>query len=267
MGLWQSCGKAKETERITLELLAEKINRSQYCVALTGAGVSAESGIPTFRDVNDGMWQRYDPKVYATIWGYRLYPHKIWELLRDFLTEHDPKPNDSHYALTKIQEKGRLNEIITQNVDNLHQDSGSGNVVEFHGNLMEAKCMGWWCGDITQLDRSMAKTMVDLPPKCLKCGANLKPNAILFGEGIPSKAHSLANCAVDKCDLLLVIGTSANVSPASSLPDRAMRNSHNAKVIEINIAPTGLTNRVSDYIVCTKSSELMSIVKSIKPKN
>eukprot|EP00923_Selenidium_pygospionis_P042390 GHVN01073345.1.p1 GENE.GHVN01073345.1~~GHVN01073345.1.p1 ORF type:complete len:145 (-),score=9.86 GHVN01073345.1:277-711(-) len=142
--------------------------------------------------------------TYATIWGYKRHPEKIWELLRDFLQENDPKPNGSHFALTTLQKRGYLKEIITQNVDNLHQDSGSTQVIEFHGNLMNAKCMK--CGKIAPLDKSMLNDPVFiLPPKCLApCGGNLKPNAILFGEGIPVEAHSAALAAVDACDLILV---------------------------------------------------------------
>jgi len=231
---------------------------------LTGAGVSAESGIPTFRDPGDGLWRRYDPMTYATIWGYKKAPHKIWELLRDFLQEQDPQPNRSHAALAKLEALGKLQAIITQNVDNLHQDAGSKKVIEFHGNLMEAVC--FTCGRSFPLSKDMMtdpKFTACLPPKC-ECGGNMKPGAVLFGEGIPSDAYTRAFQEAKKCDLLLVVGTSASVSPASSIPYTAMTSG--AKVIEVNLEKTGLTNRITDKFIYGKSSKLVTTVDIVEER-
>eukprot|EP01071_Lankesteria_metandrocarpae_P002654 Lankesteria_metandrocarpae@DN2461_c0_g1_i1.p1 len=197
--------------------------------------------------------------TYATIWGFNRHPEKIWELLRDFLQTSDPQPNPSHKALAALEEAGYLKCLITQNVDNLHQDAGSTDVIEFHGNLMKATCRK--CSEEIQLtkllfaDREFTK---HLPPKCKACGGIMKPNAVLFGEAIPAAASARANSEARKADLLLVIGTSANVTPASYIPYTAMSNG--ATIYEINLEETGLTNRISDFFIKTKSSRLTAVV-------
>lgn len=254
--------RTKRTEDITIERLVEELRRSKYVVVLTGAGVSAESGIPTFRDPSDGLWRRYDPAVYATIWGFWRYPHKIWQLLYEFLNENEPEPNRAHVALARLESLGIVRAIITQNVDNLHQDAGSKNVIEYHGNLMTASC--YRCGAKMQLSRQMARDpsfKKKLPPKCA-CGGYFKPDAILFGEGISSKVVRDANKEADMCDLMLVVGTSATVHPAADLPYRAMRKG--AKVIEVNIEKTGLTNRISDMVYLGRASELMQALELLE---
>ncbi|CBZ54167.1 putative NAD-dependent deacetylase [Neospora caninum Liverpool] len=252
----------KDTAFISFEDLADDIRQAKYVVALTGAGVSAESGIPTFRDPSDGLWTKYDPAVYATVWGFWRHPQKIWELLHDFMRSNDPVPNPAHIALTDLQRLGYLKSIVTQNVDNLHQDSGSTNVIEYHGSLLSATCRR--CGEKLPLSKSMLQDdnfTKELPPKCA-CGGIFKPDAILFGEGIPAHAVQNANREVDKCDLLLVVGTSASVSPASSLPYRALRGG--AKVVEINLETTGLTNRISDKFVRGPASQLTRTVATLR---
>ncbi|PFH35069.1 histone deacetylase SIR2 [Besnoitia besnoiti] len=261
MGQTLTYFKKKDTAFVSFEDLADDIRRAKYVVALTGAGASAESGIPTFRDPSDGLWKKYDPAVYATIWGFWRHPEKIWELLHDFMLTNDPQPNRAHVALTDLQKLGYLKAIVTQNVDNLHQDSGSTNVIEYHGSLLSATCTR--CKKKLPLCKSMLQDesfMKVLPPKC-SCGGIFKPDAILFGEGIPSQAVRDANREVDKCDLLLVVGTSASVSPASDLPYRAMRGG--AKVVEVNLETTGLTNRISDKFIRGPASQLSRTVAAL----
>ncbi|KAL8440339.1 hypothetical protein Efla_000227 [Eimeria flavescens] len=239
MGQWLTYMRSKRTEEISAERLAEELRSAKYVVALTGAGVSAESGIPTFRDP-------YDPAVYATIWGFWRNPGNIWRLLHEFLNEQEPEPNRAHVALARLEALGFLKSIITQNVDNLHQEAGSRTVIEYHGNLMNASC--YRCGAKMQLTKQIARDpsfKKKLPPKCT-CGGYFKPDAVLFGEGIPSAAIRAANKEADLCDLMLVVGTSATVHPACDIPYRAMRKG--AKVIEVNIQRTGLTGRISDMI-------------------
>eukprot|EP00386_Alphamonas_edax_P014259 GDKI01043864.1.p1 GENE.GDKI01043864.1~~GDKI01043864.1.p1 ORF type:complete len:285 (+),score=52.98 GDKI01043864.1:82-936(+) len=265
--------RRKETQDSNFRDLAHDLLASKYCVVLTGAGASAESGIPTFRDPADGLWRRYDPMTYATIWGFRRHPEKIWELLRDFLKENDPKPNATHTALAELERMGYVKAIITQNVDNLHQDAGSQKVIEFHGNLMHAVCQS--CGAEVPFSKSDAKRLegMELPPKhntffthtpahTSTCTGILKPSAVLFGEAIPSRAVRESTAETDKCDLMLVIGTSANVSPASNIPYSAM--SRGAKVVEINLESTGLTNRLTDKIIKGRSSRLTETVAALK---
>ncbi|XP_026193229.1 NAD-dependent protein deacylase Sir2A [Cyclospora cayetanensis] len=265
MGQWVTYMRRKRTEDISVQRLTEELRNAKYVVALTGAGVSAESGIPTFRDPSDGLWRRYDPAEYATIWGFWRNPSKIWQLLHEFLNEHEPEPNHAHVALARLEALGIVRSIITQNVDNLHQDAGSRRVIEFHGNLMNASC--YRCGAKMQLTKQMARNpsfKKKLPPKCA-CGGYFKPDAILFGEGIPSQALREANLEADKCDLMLVVGTSATVHPASEIPYRAMRRG--AKIIEINLEKTGLTNRISDMIYFGRASELMQTLEVLEAQH
>lgn len=263
MGQMLTYFKRKDTQRISFDELAKDISQAKYVVVLTGAGVSAESGIPTFRDPGDGLWEKYDPSVYATIWGFWRHPEKIWELLRDFLSQYDPLPNNSHLAIARLEQLGYVKAVITQNVDNLHQDAGSRNVVEFHGSLMKASC--YRCGAKVELTKEIMKDQYftsALPPKC-SCGGVFKPDAILIGERIPSENCRKANAEAKKCDLMLVVGTSASIHPANDLPYTAMANG--AKVIEVNLEPTGLTNRISDKIVIGKSSGLKRTVTLLEP--
>ncbi|KAL8450522.1 hypothetical protein Emag_003151 [Eimeria magna] len=308
MGQWLTYMRPKHTEVISIKTLGEELRKAKYVVALTGAGVSAESGIPTFRDPADGLWRRYnpslprkvwlreqhdsgvyrlsrcsaepgmteslhfmkcfslryDPAVYATIWGFWRNPGNIWRLLHEFLNEHEPEPNRAHVALARLEALGIVKAVVTQNVDNLHQDAGSQRVIEYHGNLMNASC--YRCGAKMQLTKQMARDpsfKKKLPPKCT-CGGYFKPDAILFGEGIPSKAIREANREADLCDLMLVVGTSATVHPASDIPYRAMRKG--AKVIEVNVERTGLTDRISDMIFLGKASELMKTLEVVDPQ-
>eukprot|EP00918_Siedleckia_nematoides_P095563 GHVU01209776.1.p1 GENE.GHVU01209776.1~~GHVU01209776.1.p1 ORF type:complete len:239 (+),score=22.41 GHVU01209776.1:21-737(+) len=231
MGNWFGTKTDTQTLR-SFEELAALLRESKYAIALTGAGMSAESGIPTFRNPSDGLWKKYDPMTYATIWGFKSHPEKIWELLRDFVSNYDPQPNAGHRALAELQKRGYVKSVITQNVDHLHEDAGSADVINFHGTLMSAKCRK--CHRAKQLSKAMladAAFMSKLPPSCESCGGIMKPDAVLFGESIPSGAVRDADREINKCDLLLVIGTSATVTPASNLPRAALRRG--AKVVEV----------------------------------
>jgi len=256
---------SKNTEEISFTELADLIIRRKfrYLVALTGAGVSAESGIPTFRDPGDGLWKKYNPAIYSTISGFVRSPEKIWELIRDFIKTSDPKPNPAHTALAELEQLGLLKSIITQNVDRLHQAAGSKTVIEYHGNLFEAAC--WKCKTPAKTSvKDLIKSTEALPPRChsKRCNSPLKPSAILFGEAIPGDAVRFAGEEAKKCDLMLVIGTSATVFPASKIPSLAA--SSNAVVVEINLGKTPLTNSISDYRVVGKASGLMETVGVLK---
>lgn len=248
----------KETREGSVSDVAELLLRARRVCVLTGAGVSKESGIPTFRDPADGLWQRYDAATYATIWGFDRSPHKIWELLRDFLAETTPCPNAGHAALAELQALRCFASwtLVTQNVDNLHQEAGSEGVLEFHGSLMEAACRR--CRAPGGTVASLLARGEPLPPRCAACGGPLKPSAVLFGERIPGTAARSAQAAARACDLFLVVGTSASVRPAADLPRLAL--AAGATVVEVNTEPTGLTGSVSDVILRGKAGVMLPLV-------
>ena len=235
---------------------AQDIVKAKRVVALTGAGMSAESGIPTFRD-KGGFWEKYDPNEYAHINTFYTSPEKPWQMLKDFGKKVKAKPNPGHVALAEMEKMGYLQEIITQNVDNLHQEAGNTEVIEFHGNFRRAVCLN--CGKYYEMKKINLEV---LPPRC-ECNGILKPDAVFFGEPIPEDAFRKAYEASQNCKLMLVIGTSAIVYPAASMPQIAKQNG--AKVIEINPETTSLTGYISDYIIIGKAGDtLPEIVREMK---
>ncbi|MGC9554302.1 MAG: SIR2 family NAD-dependent protein deacylase [Thermoplasmatota archaeon] len=229
-------------------------------VAFTGAGISTESGIPDFRS-RDGLWSRYDIYEYGHIDSFRRDPAKVWNMLREMLSLLEARPNPAHHALAELEDMGLLEAVVTQNVDSLHQAAGSRRVVEFHGNFGRLMCTG--CGrrfDVREVDITAA-------PPCCPCGGVLKPDGVFFGEPIPSEAYRDAVSLAASCDVMLVIGTSAAVAPASQLPylvkERGSRRQ--GTVIEINRQPTPLTDSVADYTIQGKAGEVLPrIVEEIK---
>lgn len=205
---------------------ATLIHNSKNLAAFTGAGISAESGIPTFRG-EDGIWKKYNPQVLELNFFYSN-PEKSWEVIAKLFYDHlqDARPNDAHYALAAIEkEKGNLT-IVTQNIDHFHQLAGSKDVVEFHGTTAELICQK--C-DITL---PASSNMKQIPPRCPSCNSILKPNFVFFGEGIPHEAFMRSSKAAHSCDVMIVVGTSGEVMPANMIPVEAKKNG--AKIIEIN---------------------------------
>lgn len=205
---------------------AEIIAKSRNCIALTGAGISAESGIPTFRS-KGGLWNDYDPTVYASIDTFIEDPSKYWSIRGEFIRNYnDYVPNEGHITLAGLEKNEILKCIITQNIDGLHRKAGSINILEIHGSLRESYCMS--C--------NREYIAPDIPagnvPRC-ECGGVLKPNTVLFGEQLPEGVLEEAILRAESCDVMLLIGTSAVVYPAASLPLLAKRNG--AVIIEVNI--------------------------------
>lgn len=228
---------------ISRELLlkaAKLIIENQPSIALTGAGISVASGIPDFRGKN-GLWSIYEPSEYATIDAFMANPAKVWNMIRamDELISK-AKPNAAHIGLGKLERMGLLQHVITQNVDNLHQNGGSRNVIEFHGNHSTLRCL--FCNS----KYGMEEKRPEFPPTC-ECGRILKPDVIFFGEGIPEAALVLSYKLASSAGVVLVIGTSAQVMPANSIPVTAARN--NAKIIEINKERTFLTDDLTDLFL------------------
>jgi len=234
---------------------------SKVTLALTGAGISVESGIPDFRSAG-GLWTKYDPSEYATIHAFRSDPEKVWEMLREMhLIVRKAKPNKAHIGLGELEKMDLLHCVITQNVDNLHQAGGSRNVIEYHGNSSTLSCL--WCGN-----RYPSIEMEQEPvPRCV-CGKVLKPDVVFFGEAIPSEALNRSFELASSAHALLVVGTSALVSPANTIPVVAKRNG--AKIIEINTEHTHLTGSLTDMFLQGSAgeiiSELVRKVKSLRPE-
>lgn len=233
--------------------IAELIVDLKPCVALTGAGISAESGIPTFRS-KGGLWEKYDPMVYASIAVFREDPAKYWTIRGEFIRNYDSyQPNKAHLALAALEEMGIVCHVITQNIDGLHKKAGSQNVTEIHGSLRESYCLQ--CGK----EYLAPHVPAGLPPYC-ECGGVLKPNTVLFGEPLPKGALETAYHESATCKLMLVIGTSAVVQPAASLP--AVAQQKGAKIVEVNIerAFSG-----ADYVIEEKAAGSLSrILTEIK---
>lgn len=227
---------------------ASLVAQSRAIAVLTGAGVSAESGIPTFRGLG-GLWRGRDPMSLATPEAFRADPTLVWEFYnwrRNLVSVAEPNP--AHCALAELAERVPRLTLITQNVDRLHQRAGSRDVLELHGNLFDVRCVG--CG------QTVDRTGVELPPlpTCEACGSLLRPAVVWFGEGLPSDVWSAAEQAVHAAELLLVIGTSAVVYPAAGLVTLARRSG--ASVIEINLEPTPVSGTV-DIGLYGKAGELL----------
>jgi NAD-dependent deacetylase len=221
---------------------AAAIVRAKCVVAVTGAGVSAESGIPTFRGA-DGIWTKYPAEEYATLEAYLSDPHKVWRFWRELAeTVRDCVPNPGHQALAALEQGGRLHALITQNVDNLHQAAGSKNVIEYHGNARKLVCLR--CRNRRPLD---PQHMGHLAPRCHHCEGLMKPAVVMFGEDIPRHAMLEADYWTQQCDVMIVVGTSAQVYPAAALP--AMAKSRGALIVEANVEPTEFTWSTTDIFL------------------
>jgi NAD-dependent deacetylase len=241
------------------ERAARAVLDSNLSLALTGAGISVESGIPDFRS-KGGLWDRYDPDEYASIYSFRQNPEKVWQMLQEMEETVDKaRPNAAHSGLAELEEMGLLTSVITQNVDNLHQEAGSKDVIEYHGNSRSLTCL--WCN--RRYDYMQKKG--EYPPYC-ECGKILKPDVVFFGEPIPMEAMTRSYELASSCQALLIIGTSAVVSPFNVLPRQAKQVG--AVIIEINLERTVLSDHITDILLLGKAtdtvSSLVSAVKELK---
>lgn len=229
-----------------IQCAADLLAHAQRAIALTGAGIGTPSGIPDFRSPETGLWANYNPMEIATIYVFRRHPEEFFKWIRPLAHQMiDAQPNAAHRALASLQRAGRLTTIITQNIDGLHQRAGATDVIELHGNIFTATCMR--CYHIFASDRFIhALIEQGQVPICPDCGSILKPNAILFGEALPAQALMAAKRAAHHCDLMIVIGSSLEVAPASDLPLAALQR--NAKLIIVNRDPTHI-DRHADVII------------------
>lgn len=230
--------------------LTDKLRQAKLIVVMTGAGVSAESGVPTFRDAQTGLWAKYDPTELATPNAFRRNPELVWDWYKMRLGMIEGvQPNPGHYALAEMAQKGPRVALITQNIDSLHQLAGSEDVIELHGNIRRTKCFDHGHRHEGWPDDTAAK-----PPKCSHCGSLMRPDVVWFGEGLPfSSLETAAHLATD-CDVFFSIGTSAVVQPAASLAVRALQAG--ATVVEINPNDTPLTPH-AHFVIQRPSGEFL----------
>ena len=208
---------------------AALLQKSRNGMALTGAGVSTESGIPDFRGKN-GLWSRYDPIEYGTLGAFMTNPAKVWRMLTGLLEAVAAEPNKGHRALATLEQQGLLSGIITQNIDSLHQKGGSKNVIAFHGSLDTFTCLS--CAASYNLAYVKESS---LPPHCSSCNAILKPDIVFFDERIPETILNQTEQMLTSADLLLVAGTSCQIQPAARIPFTVFNRG--GQIIEINREP------------------------------
>lgn len=216
---------------------------------LTGAGVSAESGVPTFRDAQTGLWARFQPEELATPAAFLRNPRLVWEWYawrRELVSKAQPNP--AHFALAELEKRAPLFTLITQNVDGLHQRAGSRDVIELHGNITRTKCF-----EEDAIVTDWPDTG-EVPPRCPNCGGRLRPDVVWFEEALPAEATSRAFERSEDCDVFLSIGTSTVVYPAAALPFHALENG--ATVVEINPDSTPLTRSVH-FVLAGAASEVL----------
>ncbi len=240
---------------VSLQKAAGILKRAHYVIAFTGAGVSVESGIPPFRGEN-GIWNRYDPQVLDLDY-FHAHPYDSWIVIKEIFYDFFGKarPNDAHKVLGRMEEAGRLKCVITQNIDNLHQEGGSRQVFEFHGNSQVMDCT--ICHHHFPASEA---NLEKLPVKCPLCGGLVKPGFVFFGEAIPGVAYENSINAARQADVCLVIGSLGEVMPAAMVPHEAKRNG--ATIIEINPSSSNFTHSITDIHLAGKASEVMSALEN-----
>lgn len=224
-----------------IQQAARLLRRASQAVALTGAGISTPSGIPDFRSSESGLWQRYDPMQVASLTAFRYNPERFFEwvrpLARQILTA---EPNAAHRALAELESAGQLAGVVTQNIDDLHRRAGSRNVYEIHGHLRQATCVACYRRYPSgRLVATFARTG-DIP-LCHACGGVLKPDVVLFGEQLPYNTVEEARALLAESDLVLVVGSSLEVTPAAVFPVQALNRG--ARLLIVNRQPTYLDER------------------------
>lgn len=234
----------------TIETVARKLATVLKLLVLTGAGVSKESGIPTFRGM-EGLWRQYRPEDLATPQAFARDPKLVWEWYRwrqGFIK--NAQPNQAHLAIAQLENHIQNFLLVTQNVDNLHFEAGSRKLVELHGNIFRAKC--------SRCDKKYLEPIPGALPGC-ECGGRLRPDVVWFGETLNEGDLDQAFGFAGECELVLVVGTSGVVQPAASIPYIAKQSG--AFVVEINPAPTPVT-QIADCVISKPSAEVLPDILS-----
>lgn len=251
------------TDELNYEIAARMLRSARHAVALTGAGVSTPSGVPDFRSPHSGLWEKADPFEVASLIGFRFNPQKFFDWMRP-LTDLmvTAQPNPAHFALAEMEAMGYLKGIITQNIDMLHSRAGSNTLYEIHGHMREATCVE--CFKVYKTDSFIEEfRQTGAIPRCPACNGILKPNVILFGEQLPVQVLHGARRESQRCDLMLVAGSSLTVAPASGFPMEAL--AHGARLIIVNYEETYVDDQASVIIRDDVAVALPRIAEHLKP--
>jgi NAD-dependent deacetylase len=241
---------------VSAERLAELIGAEQPCVVLTGAGVSTESGIPDFRSAT-GIWARYDPMEYASIWAFERDPAKVWEFYgRRLGVLVDAQPNPAHLALAELERRGLVAAVVTQNIDRLHERAGSVEVVEVHGSIRTSSC--YVCGLRVPMEQVVPRLPV---PTCEACGTVLKPDVVMFGEQMPERELERAFQLAREAALLLVVGSSLGVYPVAGLPEETLVAGGSLAIV--NRGPTPYDSEAAIRIDGSAGDVLAAVVAAL----
>lgn len=245
----------------TITAIASEIKKSKHIITFTGAGHSAESGIPTYRGEN-GLWEKFDPNKYANINYFIKDPTYYWNFFKEirYPILKKVKPNQGHFAFVKLEKMGKLKTVITQNIDGLHQEAGSTSVLELHGTTRIITCME--CSKKFLMDEVFPMLEKKIPPLCTECGGILRPAVIFFGESLDPGVLRSAYDEASRCDFLFAVGSSLTVYPAADIPVRAKQGG--ATVVIINKDPTPLDS-LADHVIYDDAGKTLSrIVQCLK---
>jgi NAD-dependent deacetylase len=238
------------------------IKDAAYCIAISGAGISTPSGIPDFRSPGSGVWTKYSPMEVASLSAFRYKPERFYDWLRPFVKVlNQAQPNPAHLSLSRLEEAGFLQAVITQNIDALHQKSGSEKVIEVHGTYSTMTCIGCYQQINTTQDLIQNLLEQHQDPFCEKCGRPLKPDLILYEEQLPADKWRAAKKEIMACDLLLILGSSLTVTPVCDLPLTAIGNG--AKLIIINNSHTHLDHMAAECLQGDLAELLPAITEKV----
>lgn len=236
-----------------IKALAKDIQNAQNIVAFTGAGISAESGVPTYRG-EGGLWTKYDPSKYASIGYFLQNPSYYWNFFKDvrYPILKKVKPNKAHLALFEMEKAANLKTVITQNIDGLHQEAGSSSVIELHGTTRTIICMD--CSKKYTISEAFEKLAQQIPPLCSECTGILRPDVVFFGETLDPQVLREAYSKAESCDLLLAVGSSLVVYPAADIPVRAKQIG--AKLAIINKDSTPM-DAMADFVINDAAGKIL----------
>lgn len=247
--------------RDIIKAIASDIKTSKHVVIFTGAGISVESGIPAYRG-EKGLWNKYDPNIYANITYFLQDPSYYWNFFREvrYPMLKKVKPNKAHLALAELETVGNLKTVITQNIDGLHQDAGSSSVIELHGTTRTIYCLN--CSQEYSMDEVFSMLEAQIPPLCSECKGKLRPAVVFFGESLNSQILRLAFEQAENCDFLLAVGSSLVVHPAADIPRMAKQRGAFLAIINIEKTPLDTT---ADYVINDEAGKILpQIVQSLK---